>query len=103
MKTVADGVTVTILGKELMVACPESERAQLRAAADYLDRKMREIQTSGKVIGAERAAIMAALNIAAELLELRGRGGLPDDVHERLQLLSSKIDAALNWDVQARQ
>jgi cell division protein ZapA len=103
MKNVADGVTVTILGKELMVACPESERSALRAAAEYLDGKMREIQTSGKVIGTERAAIMAALNIAAELLELRGRGGLGAEAHERLKLLSTKIDAALDWDVQARQ
>lgn len=103
MKSTADGVTVTILGKELMVACPESERQSLRAAAEYLDGKMREIQSSGKVIGAERAAIMAALNITAELLELRARGGLSPEMHERLQLLSSRIDAALSWDVQARQ
>jgi cell division protein ZapA len=75
----------------------------LRAAAEYLDTKMRDIQTSGKVIGAERAAIMAALNIAAELLELRARGGLPPEMQERLKSLSTKIDVALSWDVQARQ
>jgi cell division protein ZapA len=49
-------VTVTILGKEFMVACPEDERAALVAAASYLDKKMREIRTSGKVIGTERTA-----------------------------------------------
>jgi cell division protein ZapA len=103
MKSTADGVTVSILGKELMVACPENERQALRAAAEYLDGKMREIHSSGRVIGVERAAIMAALNIAAELLELRARGGLTAEMHEHLQRLSSKIDAALRWDAQPRQ
>lgn len=90
-----DGVTVTILGKEFAVACPENERAALVAAAAHLDKKMREIHASGKVIGTERTAIMAALNIAHELLELRGRGGMPADVNEKLRFLQSKIDAVL--------
>ena len=51
MKENRDGVTVTILGKEFMVAFPEDERAALVAAAGYLDKKMREIQSTGKVIG----------------------------------------------------
>jgi cell division protein ZapA len=95
----ADGVTVTILGKEFVVACPENERAALMAAASYLDKKMREIQNSGKVIGSERTAIMAALNIAHELLDLRADfssgGGLPADVNQKLRFLQSKIDAVL--------
>jgi cell division protein ZapA len=94
-----DGVTVTILGKEFMVACPESERAALTAAAAYLDKKMREIHSSGKVIGTERTAVMAALNIAHELTELRGMlergGGMPADVNQKLRFLQSKIDAVL--------
>ena len=90
-----DGVTVTILGKEFVVACPDNEREALRAAAAHLDKKMREIQTSGKVIGSERTAIMAALNIAHELLELRGQGGVPVDVHQKLRFLQSKIEAVL--------
>jgi cell division protein ZapA len=96
MKTSAsDGVSVTILGKEFAVACPENERAALLAAASYLDKKMREIQSSGKVIGTERTAIMAALNIAHELLDLRGQGGMPADVNQKLRFLQSKIDAVL--------
>ena len=91
----AEGVTVTILGKEFAVACPENERAALMAAASHLDKKMREIQNSGKVIGTERTAIMAALNIAHELLDLREQGGLPSDVNQKLRFLQSKIDAVL--------
>ena len=103
MKETRDGVTVTILGKEFMVACPEDERAALVAAAAYLDKKMREIQTSGKVMGTERTAIMAALNIAHDLLELRGRGGMPVDTAQKIKFLQNKIDAALRSDVQTRQ
>jgi len=90
-----DGVTVTILGKEFIVACPENERAALVAAAAHLDKKMREIHASGKVIGTERTAVMAALNIAHELMELRGEGGMPADVNQKLRFLQSKIDAVL--------
>jgi len=103
VKDTNEGVTVNILGKDFMVACPESERGALIAAADYLDKKMREIHASGKVIGAERAAIMAALNITNELLELRGRGGFSVDASQKLKFLQSKIDAALRWDAQPRQ
>lgn len=103
MKESRDGVTVTILGKEFMVACPEDERAALVSAASYLDKKMREIQASGKVIGTERTAIMAALNIAHEIHELRGRGGMPVDTVQKIKFLQTKIDAALQWDAQTRQ
>ncbi|QEY60214.1 cell division protein ZapA [Pseudomonas sp. C27(2019)] len=60
-------VTVRILDKDYHIACPESERANLERAGDYLDKKMRDIRRSGKVIGTERIAVMAALNITYEL------------------------------------
>ena len=103
MKETRDGVTVTILGKEFMVACPEDERAALVAAAGYLDKKMREIQATGKVIGTERTAVMAALNIAHEFLDLRTRGGMAVDTVQKIKFLQTKIDAALRWDAQTRQ
>ena len=103
MKESADGVTVTILGKEFRVVCPANERQALVAAADYLERKLREIQASGKVIGSERTAIITALNIAHELLDLRHRGGLSEDASLKVRLLRNKIDAALHWDGQPRQ
>ena len=103
MKETRDGVTVNILGKEFMVACPDNERAALIAAATYLDKKMREIQTSGKVIGSERTAIMAALNITHEFLDLRGRAGMAIDTTQKIKFLQTKIDAVLRWDAQTRQ
>ena len=98
MKTVPDGVTVSIMGKEFMVACPEGEREALTAAATFLDRKMREIQESGKVIGTERCAIMAALNITNDLLDLRRRGTTTPDVDQKLRFLQTKIDAVLRQE-----
>src|SRR2546426_837442 len=95
MKTGNEGITVTILGKEFVVACPDEERDALIAAAAHLDKKMREIHASGKVIGTERTAVMAALNISHELLQLRNQGGVPADVNQKLRFLQNKIDAAL--------
>jgi cell division protein ZapA len=96
MKTVPAGVNVSIMGKEFMVACAEGEREALTAAASFLDRKMREIQESGKVIGTERCAIMAALNITHDLLDLRKRGDITPDVSQKLRFLQSKIEAVLH-------
>lgn len=97
MKNTGGGVTITILGKELMVACPDDERTALVAAARELDRRMREVQDGGKVIGNERVAVMTALNLSNELLQVRDRGGVvPDGLDRRLQALTSKIEAALH-------
>ncbi len=66
----------TIMGREFRVTCPDEEREELLQAVAYLDKKMREIRDSGKVVGSERIAIMAALNITHELLTARNREGL---------------------------
>jgi cell division protein ZapA len=96
VKAAQGGVTVSILGKEFMVACPEDEREALHQAARYLDEQMRRIQSGGKVLGVERCAVMAALNIAHELLGLRQQAdGAAPEMDLRLKLLTRKIDTAL--------
>jgi cell division protein ZapA len=62
---------VSLLGRDFKVACKESERAELTDAVALLDRRMREIRESGKIAGAERIAVMAALNLAHDLLRER--------------------------------
>jgi len=62
---------ISLLGREYKVACKESERAELIDAVALLDRRMREIRDGGKVAGAERVAVMAALNLAHDLLRER--------------------------------
>ncbi|GAB4129023.1 MAG: cell division protein ZapA [Sideroxydans sp.] len=89
-------LNVRILDREFRVACPADERAELEDAVAYLDRKMREIRDAGKIVSVERIAIMAALNIAHELLTTRLGGGF--DVAEfkrRMQAMQATIDAAM--------
>jgi len=95
----ADGgntVEVSLLGRTYRVACEEGERESLMQAVAYLDAKMNEIRTAGKVMGAERIAVMAALNVAHELLSLRLGGGFDvGQAKRRINAIESKIDAAI--------
>ena len=82
-------VVVHILGKDYQVACPPEERDSLMRAASELDRRMRDIRQSGNVIGVERIAIMAALNLSNEVLQYSpetpvGDQELLDDLHRRI-------------------
>ncbi|WP_043531324.1 cell division protein ZapA [Litchfieldella xinjiangensis] len=61
---------ITLLGRGYVIACPPDEQDKLKRAARYLDRAMHGIHARGKVLGAEKIAVMAALNIAHELLEV---------------------------------
>ena len=65
------GVTINVIGREFRVAAPGGEERQLVASVEFLNKKMREIRDTGKVVGNERIAIMAALNIAHEFLQLQ--------------------------------
>ena len=86
-------VTVTILDKEYQVACPEEQQPELIVSAKYLDKQMRGIRDSGKVVGLERIAVMAALNISYELLQASEQGSAPPE--EGVGQLNRKIDDAL--------
>ena len=86
----AIAVTVCILDRDYQVACNTGEEESLRAAAAYLDEKMREIRNRGSVIGVDRIAVMAALNIANELLSLKP---LEQEQQSLAQHISSLRDA----------
>jgi len=89
-------VTVHILDKEYCIACPTEERSNLEGAANYLDRKMREIRSGGKVIGADRIAVMAALNITHELLHKHDRlDAEANSAREHVRTLLERVDSAL--------
>ena len=99
MSAMAEGgntVEVSLLGRTYRVACDESERESLMQAVAYLDGKMNEIRKAGKVMGAERIAVMAALNVAHELLSVRlGTNFDLGQAKRRLSAIESKIDAAI--------
>ena len=90
-------VTVKILDKEYQVACPEEQEAELVVSAKYLDKQMRNIRDTGKVIGLERIAVMAALNISYELLQApdHSDNGESGPGAETVKRLNGKLDDAL--------
>ena len=87
-------IDIHILGRAYKVACSREEESALVASADYLDEKMREIRGASKVIGAERIAIMAGLNLAHELLTQDG-GGQIEAARTRLTQCNALLDAVL--------
>lgn len=91
-------VTVRIMGKEYTVVCPQEEHEALVRSADYLNDRMTSIRRRGKALGTEKIAVMAALNIARELLESHGDGSTPGvgpEAAQRLRQMSLEIDSAL--------
>lgn len=94
-----DTVTVHILDKDYCISCPPDERANLETTARYLDGKMREIRASGKVIGADRIAVMAALNITHDLLHRQdGVNFEVSSTRERVRDLLDRVDRALTTE-----
>jgi len=92
----AKTVEVNLLGRTYRVACEDDERESLMQAVAYLDGKMNEIRKAGKVMGAERNAVMAALNVAHELLSMRLGGGFDlGQAKRRISALESKLDEAI--------
>ena len=97
MSNDAQPVTVLILDKEYRIACPEEEKSDLMQSARFLDDKMREIRNGGKVIGTDRIAVMAALNIAHELMQQQSdKLDHSQTLNKRIQRLQEKIEVALN-------
>jgi len=91
------GLDVSIMGRAYRVACPPEQEPALRDAVAYLDRKMREIRDQGKVIGVERIAVMAALNIANDLLATKQSGAIDiGDFRRRIETMQAAIDGALD-------
>lgn len=96
MSTVPETVTIRILDREYQVACPREERQALLDSARHLDQKMREIRDSRKLIGVDRIAVMAALNITHDLLRCQEEqtGGGEDHTSE-IRDLQQKVETAL--------
>ena len=89
-------VSVRILEKEYQVACPSEGRSDLPDSAEYLNAKMREIRDAGNVMGLDRIAVMAALNLANELLKIRNRDqAVQTDVGARIRQLRERVETTL--------
>ena len=87
------------MGKEYRIACPEDEKVNLRASADLLNKKLDEIKQAGSVIGTERIAIMAALNMSHEILHSQSLVVEHGDLNQRIDELSERISNSMR-DIQ---
>ena len=94
------GLTISLMGREFRVGCPEGEEKQLLATVDYLNRKLKEVRDVGKVVGNERIALMTALNIAHESLSQKGTGAGVDNAafRRRIVAMQETVESALEAD-----
>ena len=90
-----NNTTIRILEKEYQVSCPPEERAALIESARMLDERMRNIKNSGNVLGLERIAVMAALNLTYDLMKLENNGTASPETGQRLQQIDKSLDEAL--------
>ena len=91
-------VTVKIMGREYAVQCPPAEHEALVASAEFLNERMSAIKKRGRALGAEKIAVMTALNLARELLTIQGDSSVvtPDGrALERLRQMGRDIDTTL--------
>lgn len=91
-------VSVSILDKEFQVNCPAGEQAALQDSAQHLDQRMRTMRDSGKIVGLDRLAVMAALNTTYELLQSQAKEvQVTEGSSDKLSRLSNKIEDALQF------
>ena len=88
--TTSKGVTINVMGREFRVAAPQGEERQLLASVDLLNKKMKELRDGGKIVGNERIAIMAALNIAHDYLQLLVSGTNKNSDTQNMPISSEK-------------
>ena len=97
MPSPPDLITVSILDHDYQFSCPDDERDALRAAALYLDEKMREVKSSGSLMALERIAVMTALNVSDELLKMRSTDERrQQQVDQKIRMLADELDNALD-------
>lgn len=89
-------VSVRILEKEYQVACLPEERSELLDSAEFLNGKMRDIRDAGNIVGLDRIAVMAALNLAHELLKRNRSEAIESEVSERVRQMRERVESALS-------
>jgi cell division protein ZapA len=93
-------VSVRILEKEYQVACLPEERSELLDSAEFLNGKMKDIRDAGNIVGLDRIAVMAALNLAHELLKRNRNDAIESEVTERVRQMRERVESALSRGTQ---
>jgi cell division protein ZapA len=92
----SDPVAVRLLDREYLVACGDEQREGLVRAAQLLDRQMREIRSGNRMAALDRIAVLAALNLAHELVQLRGERGQDGEIARALSEMNRRLDRLLD-------
>jgi len=101
MSDVYAHISVRILDKEYQVSCPANERTDLLDSAELLNARMREIRDTGKIVGLDRIAVMAALNIANDMLKIQAKDkAIEGNLGNRLKLMAERVESALGANQQ---
>ena len=100
MSTPLVRVSVRILEKEYQVACLPEERSELLDSAEFLNGKMKDIRDAGNIVGLDRIAVMAALNLAHELLKRNRNDAIESEVTERVRQMRERVESALSRGTQ---
>lgn len=98
-------IKIKILDKEYDIACKPDERTELLDSSELLNKRLREIRDSGKVIGLDRIAIMAALNLAHDVVKLQNKSGQldtskDDELSRRVRTMRQRIKTALGQEAE---
>lgn len=93
-------LNLRLLDRDIKIACPANEQDELQQAARFLDQRLRTIRDHAKVVGVERIALMAALDLAHELQQAQKAEGAQRDSSERIARMQTKLQAALLADRQ---
>ena len=91
----ANGVPIRILDREFVIACSDEEREDVMASARYVNGKIDEIKRNAKVIGTDRLVVLAALNIANDLLQTQAECDRYETSFHKLSSIQRKIEATL--------
>ncbi len=88
-------IGVRILEKDYQIACLPEERTELLDSAEYVNQKMREIRDAASVVGLDRIAVMAALNLANELLKLKKQETSGGEAGQRIRQMRERVEGAI--------
>lgn len=92
-------VNVRLLDREYTVGCTPDQRDGLLAAARLLNGRMLEIRSANRMAAVDRVAVLAALNLAHELLQLKGEGSREEAIAQSLGRLNARLDELLDAPV----
>ncbi len=89
-------VTIRILEKEYKISCPQGEHESLLISAKKVNDNMEKVRESGKALSADRVAVMAAINIAHDLVKISEKPNVDESFVNRIDEMQNSIDAILN-------